>query len=214
MRLAIANYLTINEKEILKTDKFLYIKNLIPEEYLNSKDKSINLELFKEERLITKSSEADFCILGIAAFLFEVELEVNVLEGFCKEKKENLSEVKILKKKFPSRINNSSTKKISMMYRNSRWSVIYKNDSILLIEDFLTENKLMNLDKLEDKFISIDFECEKCKQLSKIIYIEKYLKYCFCLFCLKKHIDEVMEKRKKIFIKSNFLDKECKLNFI
>lgn len=206
MRISIANYLNRNKVEIFRTDNFLYIKNLIPQEFLNKNDKTINLDLFIKERIHPKTSEAEICMPGISALLFNVNLELNLLEGFAKDN----SQLKFFRTNFPCRISNAATKKISLFHRNSRWSIVYNNQFINLHKNFLKEFNLINLEKIEEKFNTIDFECEKCKEVSKILYIKKYKKYCFCLICIKKHSEKIMEKRKKFFLKANYQDKECK----
>ena len=160
MRLSIANYLINNRKEILETDKFSYIKNIIPEEYINQKDKTINIDLFKFEKIIPQTSEADISLPGITALLFNVNLELNILEGFSCDMK-NYSELKFFKLNLPCRKFDFSIKNISLFYRNSKWSIFYTKFSFLQ-KDFLMEKRLLNFEKIEEKFNTIDFKCEKC----------------------------------------------------
>jgi hypothetical protein len=209
MRLSTANYLSNNENEILKTDKFSYIKNIIPEEYINSKDKNLNLELFKKEKIIPQTSEPEISLMGITALLFNVNLELKILEGFSNDIN-NYSQLKFYQINLPSRINDFNTKNISLFYRNSKWSIFYKTKFSFLHKDFLRENLLLNSEKIEEKFNTIDFECEKCHKFTKILCIKKYTKFYFCQNCLKNHAEKIMENRKEFFKIANYQDKECK----
>ena len=194
MRLSIANYLINNRKEILETDKFSYIKNIIPEEYINQKDKTINIDLFKNEKIIPQTSEADISLPGFTALLFNVNLELNILEGFSCDMK-NYSELKFFTLNLPCRKYDSSIKNISLFYRNTKWSIFYKTNFSFLQKylDFLMDKCLLNSEKIEEKFNTkdFDFECEKCYKFTKIFSIKKYPKFYFCLNCLKKHVEQI-----------------------
>lgn len=215
MRLALAKYLNINESEILKTEKYPYIKKLIPQEYIYASDKSqIISNAYKKEKITNMDIEADLSLIGLSALLFNVNIDLNILEGFSKDIK-NFSSLKFFKKIFPCKLEDPSTKKICLFFRNSRWSIGYRNSIINPIKNFFIENNLLNTERIEEKFNTIDFECEKCRHfnnLSKILYIKKYKKYCFCINCLKKHIEKTIEVRKNFFQMADLLDKECNLN--
>lgn len=215
MRLALKKYLTENESEIIKTNKFPHIKETFPEEYYTSADKqNLDLKSYLKDRLLNFNFEADLAVICLAPIVFEQNLDLFVLEVVNKEE---FSDIKVFTQHIPSFSQNADNQiifeNIKILLRQGRYSVIYSNQVSAKLEcnkKFEIE-KFFNNEKIDDKIIVIaDFKCEDCRTDSKIIQIKKFNDLSFCENCLKSFLKRVIGKRMKNLIQENFLNAECK----
>lgn len=219
MRLALKKFLSQNENELLKTNKYPHIKETFPEEFISSDNKqTIDLKSYFKERLLNFDCEADLTIIGLAPLVFEANMDLFILEGINNE---DFSEVKVLTQHFPSFSQNSENQiffeNLKILHRLGRYSVIYSNQ----VSTKLEANRKFELEKFVDneKFsekISViaDFKCEDCRSDSKIIQIRKFNDLSLCENCLRNFIKRVIGKRMKCLMQDNFLNAECNFKFL
>ena len=217
MRLVLKKFLTIHENEIVQSDDFRHIKDTFPEEYLIDK-KNIDVKSFIKERLLNPEYEADLNVICLAPSVFEIGIDMLVLEG---ANKQEFSEIKVFIQHIPNlsrqNENNIGAENLKILVRLGRYSVLSSHELARKIESLqkFDLNNFLNTSKFSEKinFIS-DFQCEICKKESHIIQIKKFNDLSFCSNCLQTHIKKMINKRTKNFMQDNYLNKECKLNFL
>lgn len=214
MRLALKKFISQNDVELIKTNKYPHIKGTFPEEYYLSADKqSLDLKSYFKDRLLNLNFEADLAVISLAPIVFESSLDLFVLEGINNE---NFSDVKVLTQHIPAFSHNAENQiifeNLKILYQLGRYSVIYSNQVSAKFEfnrKFELE-KFINNEKFSDKISVIaDFKCDDCRSDTKIIQIKKFNDLSFCENCLKSFLKRVIGKRIKNLNQENFLNAEC-----
>lgn len=219
MRLSIKKYFIRNEDELLKTNKFPHISQTFPEEY-NIGNGKIDLLTYYKDRLLNFEFEADMNVICLAPIVFEMGLDISIIEGINKD---DYSQIKTFTQHIPSFSRNGENQilldNLKFLYRSSRYSVIYTNQEVAKIESKSRKidlMKFMNNENYKEKIIVImsDYGCEICHIVSQIIQIKKFNDTSFCENCLKSFLIKVIDKRVIGLIKENFLNFECIINII
>jgi len=217
MRLALKKFLTENESELFKTNKYPQVKETFAEEFLSADKQTADIKLYIKERLLNMDFEADLVVIGLAPLVFESSLDLFVLEGINKE---DFSEVRVLTQHFPSLSNNSENQNffenLKILHRLGRYSVIYSHQLSAKLESNrkLGLEKFVDNEKYSDKIeVIADFKCDDCKSDSKIIQIKKFNNLSLCENCLQSFLKRMISKRIKSLMQDSFLDAECNVKY-
>ena len=184
--------------------------------------KSINKEIEKDEiddinlnLLINVQNEAFKYSYQLLPMIFNVDLNIFVLDGSISEDKSNIKSSTELFSSLPS---DESQEKgldilppftINLIYNLSYFNIAYTEDSIQLKhlmkhkELFYVENPIVSLE--ESKV------CSRCKVDCKVVVIP-FFKCSFCINCAKGFINTQASKRASFMNKENYHSREFYTN--
>jgi hypothetical protein len=200
----------MNQSKVYNNESKIDIGILLPSGYIE-KGKP-NFKAFIEEFLLSMHNEAEKIIIYLAPIVFNVNLDLHILEGTAIVDKKDLV---YFKQTFPclmgdQKMNNFSTT-ISLFYRFSHYDKFYTHQFISEHGNNMTYS---SFDKVENRqritVLATDMKCEVCNRVSELLTFTHMPGLPLCKQCLIDLINKIIANRVKSYTKESYNNKECK----
>lgn len=208
MRIAIFKYIEQNKDAIYNVESQLELGTLLPSAYIT--DSGFNFKGFYEEYLLSMHNEAEQIIIYLAPIIFDINLDLYILEGTAKLNNKNIS---YFKQSMPCLYGANSRLTISLMYRFAHFDSLY---TYSLINQF-GRNIAFKMMPIEERMknrmkVVCETICEVCKRQSEALSFQHIPELTLCKLCLLDFVNKVMVIRIKSYISESYNNKECKYN--
>ena len=204
MRLVLAKFIENNKEIIYKEENQSILEIFKQNAY--KKDNLFNLTGFIDENILSMNYEAGPLIYFLSPILFNINLELYIIEGSLNNYSNN---VRFLKKNYNSQ-SKDSTEKLTLIYRKTHFDVVYTKywyNSYKQVIDIISDT-----DKTFSKtrIISTDsLVCELCQKQTVFIKFIDPLYAPTCRECLTSIVKNRMIQRAKNYIAENYNNIEC-----
>ncbi len=214
MRLAIAQYLEENKNHIFNNDTQVHASKLLPAMYFTKE--GFDLKSYLDEIILCMHYEADKFIFYISPIVFNINLELYILEGIANPLK---LEPKYIKMTFPCLMGsnnrfNSFSSTISIFYRFCRYEKFYTNQNLMQNQLNITFSEFdtqVHHKSINQRMIILAvIPCEVCNRQSEFLSFSHMPGMLICKLCLSDFIFKILIKRVRHLSGESFLNKECK----
>jgi hypothetical protein len=207
MRIALYKYSDANKNKIYSAESQVEIGNLLPSAYIEKGGYNFKA-FFEEYLLLCMHNEAEKIIIYLSPIVFNINLDLYIIEGTAQLQKENI-------KYFKQSINclkNGQNAKISLLYRFNHYDCLYSH--------LMFEKNFRNITYQADGYrksrfeVFIECQCELCGQQSELIVFHHIPNNPLCKNCLFITLTRIMIIRIKAYISEFYINKECIYIFI
>jgi len=214
IRLAIANYLEENKNQIFSNDTQVQASKLLPSMYFIKE--GFDLKSYLEEVILCMHYEVDKFVFYVLPIVFNINLELYILEGIANPIK---LEPKYVKMTFPCLMDsnnrfNSFSSTISIFYRFSRYEKFYTNQNLMQNQLNISfsefDTQVVHCTNTQRMIILAVIPCEVCNRQSEFLTFSHMPGMLICKLCLSDFIFKILIKRARYISGESFLNKECK----
>jgi hypothetical protein len=202
MRIALYNYIDANKNKIFSSDSQLEIGNLLPAAYI-VKD-GYNFKGFFEEYLLCMHNEAEKIVIYLAPIVFNVNLDLFILEGTAQLQANN---VQFFKQTLNSL--NSKSKNISLLYRFNHYDCLYDHQTFRTHSGNISYQ--FDLNRKNRYTVFTECQCEVCGQQSELLSFYHIPNNPLCKTCLIYSINNIMINRINAYTSEFYINKECNI---
>jgi hypothetical protein len=209
MRLAVGKFLDLNKESIYNMDNYLVIDFLLHPAY--KKGRMYNMTGFIEESIFSMQNEAEQIVYYLAPIVFNINLELFVLEGINSndpEKSRFLNEIMYCQ-------DENNREKVTILYRFTHFDILYSKpwyESNKDIIDVIKTTEISESKSLINQGSSN--KCESCEKDCPSVEFSNKTILSFCLECLQAVIKQRLTERIKNFIAEEYNNFECKEYYI
>ena len=205
MRIALGKFLDMNKETIYNEDNYIIIDFLSHNAYKSEKEKIFNMTGFIEENILSMQNEAEQLMYYLAPIVFNINLDLYVLEGSINNDPNN---TRFLKEIMNCQ-NEENTERLILLYRLTNFDIIYTNNWYTANKDILDYFITTEITQRRIKELG-SIKCEQCKTQSVSIELSDDKIESTCKDCLISFMKERMMLRVKNYITENFNNLECK----
>ena len=160
---------------------------------------------FINENVLSMQNEAPKIMIYLAPIVFNINIELYIIEGALHD---DISQIRIIKELLRSQC--ESKDKVSLLYRFTRYDVIYTKEFYEKYHDYIDIEKTYNakdsMDRVKDAGLK---ECEKCKKHTNYIDLSSEFIYPVCRECLIIFVKDRMTERVRNNVAETFNNIEC-----
>jgi hypothetical protein len=202
MRIALYKYIDANKNKIYSAESGLEIGNLLPAAYIDKN--GYDFKAFYEEYLLCMHNEAEKIVIYLAPVVFNVNVDLYILEGTAQMQKQN---VKFFKQTL-SCLEGNKSNKISLLYRFNHYDCLYSHKTFE--NHFKNISYQINLNRKDRYTVFTVCQCEVCGQESELLSFYHIPNNPLCKSCLIFTLNNIMINRIRAYISEFYINKECK----
>lgn len=204
MRLAIGKFIDLNKESIYNMENYLVVDFLLHPAY--KKGRMYNMTGFIEESIFSMQNEAEQIVFYLAPIVFNINLELFVLEGINTndpEKSRFLNEIMYCQ-------DENNREKVTILYRFTHFDILYSKPWYESNKDIIDVIKTTEIAESKSLIkLGISSLCDSCQKENQSVEFSNKSSLSCCSECLQLFIKNRLTERIKNFIAEDYNNFEC-----